>query len=110
MITTGIAGVELPDPAQQLDAGHAGKAHIGKDHVGAQALEQAERLLPVTRHLGLVPRLGEKRLDRPGEGALVVHDQDGAAHAGISVGSRSRTVVPAPGRLSISSRPPFCST
>ena len=108
-------GVELADPAEQVDAAHTGQAHVGEHHVRPEVCDQLHRRSAVAGHLGLVARFGEKGLDRPGQGALVVHDQHGSAavHTAASLrataGSRTRTVVP-PGRLAISSRPPFCST
>ena len=77
---------------------------------GMDGIEQAQRRLRVARHCGLVARFGQEGLDGAREGALVVDDEHGgAAHAAPSAGRRSRTVVPSPGRLAISSRPPFCS-
>src|SRR5215213_170369 len=109
-------GIEFLDPPEQLDPAHPGKPHVGEHDVGPQALQQRQRLLAVPSHLGLIPSFPEKRLDGPRQSALVVHHQYSAAPGsqtaaplGWATGSRTRTVVP-PGRLSISSRPPFCST
>jgi len=105
-----IGGAVEADPAQELDAVHPGQPHVGEDHVGSQRLQEPDRLFRVGRDFGLVAGLEQERLHGARESPLVVHDEHGAAHAVPPAGSRTRTVVPEPGELSISNRPPFCST
>ena len=55
-----------------------------------KALEHLQRLLGRARHLGLVAGLEEESLDGPGEGALVVDDEDrGRVHATLGVDSET---------------------
>src|SRR5512140_38091 len=122
----GDGRIEFANALKELDAAHARQAHIREDDIGTKALEQLERLLRISRHLGLVAGLREKRLDRARERALVIDDEHrGSAHDRLAPdrtgsasasaserwrpGSRMRTVVPTLAMLRISSSPPFCS-
>jgi hypothetical protein len=77
MITTGIAGSNSLNPLQELDAVHSGKANIAEYHVGMHGRQKLQRPLRISRDLAFVAVLGEERLHRAREVALVVNDEDG---------------------------------
>ena len=69
-----------PEPAQDLEAVHAGEADVEDDEVRGLVDREVEAFLAALRHRDLVALLLEGVLDPAGNRELILDDQDRGAH------------------------------
>ena len=67
------AGAVAP---HELEAVHAGHAHVAEDEIRSLGLRGRQTLLPVLRGHRLMTRVGEDEGERPAQPRVVVDDQD----------------------------------
>jgi hypothetical protein len=72
-------------PAEDLEAVHAGQADVEHDEIRGLVRREVEALLAALRDRDLVALLLEGVLDPAGNRELILDDQDRAAHGGPTV-------------------------
>ena len=97
--------MRLPDRPQRLDAVQVRHQDVQQDDVGRRAGPQAlEQRRAAVEHLDSVALGGQKRLQIPGEGGVVVDDRQACGHAfPLSMGMDNARARPSP---AVHTRPP----
>src|SRR4051794_10729447 len=94
--------------AEDLEAVDAGQSDVEDDEVRGAARRELEALLARPGELDVVTLLLERVLDAPGDGVLVLDDQDGGGHRSMlhRGPSAAGATPPRPGRPLVVSCPP----